>query len=305
MESNCERILIMKTCRFSRWALLACLPLASCTLLSSDLSVTSVTGPPGPVKAAEPWTLGCVVANLGGLKAPATTVRFYYSADGTLDAGDVQIGVDANVPALAPSASYAVTVPGSYAIADSGGLPGTRRIFAVVDPSSVIGDGDRSNNEGSRVVPVLYERLVIDTYKPTGGGQGGTTDTFASLFDAAGEAGAALAEDDNGNLSYFTAARINLIDPDGFAPGAVLYVKVRGALPATTGGYAIRLVLNAPEPYDDSWFFAADNAADAPYEPDGDTTAGVPDTPVTLTIGERHNRYLDAGDTDWFLLVLP
>jgi hypothetical protein len=304
----------MKTCRFSRWALLACLPLAcllpaSCSLLRADLSVTSVTAPPGPVKATEPWTLGCVVANLGGAKAPATTVRFYYSADGTLDAGDVQIGVDANVPALAPSASYAVTVLESYAIADSGGLPGTRRIFAVVDPSSVIGDGDRSNNEDSRVVPVLYERLVVDTYKYTAtSGQFGQTDTFASLFGVLGEAGPVLAfNDDFVNLAYPLAARIDYTDPAGIAPGAVLYARVQGKTPAVSGNYAIRLVIrqfDLADPYDLSWGFSTPSD-DSGYEPDDATVDGVPMFPVLLTVGGKLNRHLAADDVDWFKLVLP
>ncbi len=284
--------------------MVACLLPAACALQPADLAVTGVTGPSGPVKATDTWTLGCTVLNAGQTAAPATTVRFHYSADSTLDAADVVIG-DANVPRLRRSESVAVTFSTSYAVADSSGTAGTHRVFAVVDPSAAIDDGDRSSNTRSLAVKVKYERIVIDTYKPTDGGQGGTTDTIASLFGPGGEAVSAIAEDDNGNPSYFTAARIDWTDPAGFAPGAVLYVRVRGASPSTKGGYAIGLVLDAPDPYDASWFFAADNSADTPYEPDGGTTAGVPDAPVALTIGDRHNRYLSAGEVDWFRLVLP
>jgi hypothetical protein len=155
--------------------------------------------------------------------------------------------------------------------------------------------------------PVLYKRLVIDTYKPTDGAQGGTVDTVASLFDAGGEAGPAIAEDDNGNLSYFYAARIDYTDPVGFTSGTVLYVRVQGKLPSTSGAYAIRLVLDSPDPYDSSWFdFDPDeNLTDTPYESDDAAPAGIPTNPAILTVGAKLNRFLGAGDIDWFRLVLP
>lgn len=289
--------------RFSLLLLLACLLPAACAPpaaeLMADLSISSISGPSGPVKAIDPWTLGCVVVNLGDTDAPATTVRFYYSADATLDAGDDPIGVDLNVPALSLSASHAVTLPSPYAIADSGGSPGTHWIFAVVDPSSLIADGDPSNNSRSLGVTILYERLIIDTYKPTGGGQIGTTDTFATLFDSTFSW---VDEDQDGNPIYTSAARIDYTDPVGYAPGTVLYVKVEGKLPLTSGPYAVRLLIDTPGSYDSSWFYAADNASDTPYENDDPATGGAP---VLLTVGEKHNRYLDAGDVDWFQLVLP
>jgi hypothetical protein len=158
--------------------------------------------------------------------------------------------------------------------------------------------------------PTVYNRLIIDTYKPTGGGSLGTTDTFLSLFDASGEAGLPLAEDDNGNPTYVSAARIDYTPPVGITSGTVLYVRVKATTSDGDDPYAIRLVTSVPDPdsYNLSWFFAAaaDADDDLAYEPDDATTGGVPDAPVSLTVDQKYNRFLSGtGDVDWFQLVLP
>jgi hypothetical protein len=287
------------------WLLLACLLPAACTLSPADLSVVAVTGVSYAVKANETWALGCVVLNAGKTTAPPSTVRFYYSQDATLDAGDVTIGY-ANVPSLASSASLAVTYSTSYAVAGSGGTPGTHRIFAVIDPSFSVSDEDRSNNTGSLEVKVKYERLIIDTYYPTEPPVGFNTDTYLWLYSDAGTSGPPLDEDDNANVPpYFQYARIDYTDASGIDPGTVLYVRLRGGTPSDSGEYAIRFMIDAVDPYDASWFFPAISATIDDYEDDGGESFGIPINPATLSVGDKLNRYLVAGETDWFQLVLP
>ena len=152
--------------------------------------------------------------------------------------------------------------------------------------------------------PVLYTRLVIDTDKPTGLPQGGTADTFLSLFDSRGEAVPAIVEAESGNPFFVNAARIDYTDPTGFLSGTVLYVRVKcGSQTGSWAPYAIRLVLDPA--YDASWNFVA-AGDDSAYEPDDTTASGVPTNPALLSVGEKLNRGLStATDVDWIRLVLP
>ena len=77
------------------------------------------------------------------------------------------------------------------------------------------------------------------------------------------------------------------------------------------GGYAIRVVtsLAAPPneyPAAENWYFTTLNTADTPYEIDDvPQSGGAPTNPVSISIGGKLNRYLTAGDVDWFKIVLP
>jgi hypothetical protein len=293
----------MKTYLRYPWLLLVCLLPVACSLAPADLSVTSLTGPSVAVKADETWALGCVILNSGATAAPATTVRFYYSADAILDAGDVLIG-EAGVPSLGPAASVPVTYSGSYAVADSGGNAGTHRIFAVVDPSSAVSDADRSNNTGSLEVKVKYTRLIIDTYNPTNPPTGFNTNTYLWLYSDAGTADP-LGNEDAGNPSYLLCARIDYTDAFGIDPGTVIYVRLIGSTVSDEGPYAIRFMIDAVDPYGPSWFFAAPSANPDAHEDDGGESAGIPTNPASLPVGGKLNRYLAAVETDWFKLILP
>jgi hypothetical protein len=180
----------------------------------------------------------------------------------------------------------------------------------------------------STTTPKTYPRIVIDTYKPQGGGVG--VDTFITLFDASGDPTTdtspdlwndnnspytvdappiSIAEDDNGNPIFSSYARI---DYTGGLTSGIYYIRVRCQTSTDLGGpYAIRVVeyvdtggdINAQYP---EGFFVSNNNSDTPYETDDNpASGGIPTSPITIGIGDRLNRYLTAGDVDWFKLVLP
>ena len=285
-----------------------------------DLTVTAVQAPATPVGAADTWALGATVTNAGTGDAPATKVTFYLSGDNAFGS-DTLIG-SSDVPFLAAGAAADVTYSASYSIS----APGTYWIFAVVDPDSTILEGSEDNNRASTKVAVKYPRVIIDTYKWSSGAFG-TTNTFLSLFDRNGDPTAdtsptlwnddaapytvdapplSIAEDDDGNPTFAQFARIDY--SAGLAPGTY-YIRVRGYVSTEVGPYAIRVLtdINPLDQYPVEWFFAGPNYTDAPYETDDNPkSGGVPTNPVAISIGQAHNRYLQAaGDVDWFVLTLP
>ena len=285
-----------------------------------DLTVTAVQAPAAPVSAADTWALGATVTNAGTGDAPATKVTFYLSGDNVFGS-DTVIG-SSDVPALAVAAAATVTYSTAYSIPG----PGTYWIFAVVDPDNTILESSEDNNRASTAVAVMYPRLVIDTYRWSRSGFG-TANTFLSLFDRNGDPTAdtsptlwnddaapytvdapplSIAEDDDGNPTFAQFARIDY--SAGLAPGTY-YIRVRGYVSTEVGPYAIRVLtdINPLDQYPVEWFFAGPNYTDAPYETDDNPkSVGVPTNPVAISIGQAHNRYLQAaGDVDWFVLVLP
>lgn len=170
--------------------------------------------------------------------------------------------------------------------------------------------------------PTLYPRIIVDTYPPNTGP--GSVDTFVTLFGPTGDPTldaspdlwnddnapytvdappVSIAEDDDGNPIHPGYARVDYAG--GLAAGTY-YLRVRTPASTAVGGpYAIRILLVPDDDYA-SWWYGSYNTTDTPYETDdAPTSGGEPSEPVPIAIGERVNRYLDAGDVDWFVLVLP
>ncbi len=170
-----------------------------------------------------------------------------------------------------------------------------------------------------RVQPTVYPRIIVDTYPTTGPA---TVNTFISLFDSTGDPTLdtnpnlwnnnidpytvdspplSIAEDDDGNLFYSSYA---LIDYVGGLTAGTYYIRVRAGLSNQFGPYSIR-ILTSPDDNYAAWLFTGYND-DSSYEPDDSPqSGGIPVNPVPISIGERLNRYLTAGDVDWFVLTLP
>ena len=151
-------------------------------------------------------------------------------------------------------------------------------------------------------MPVYYERIVIDTYRPKSGVV--AANTFVSLFGPSGdptrETGLAMwngtsspytvdappisiAENDNGNPTFFGCARIDYIGD--LAPGTY-YVRVRGQKSTSDGVYAVRVLLEPDESYS-SWYFTS-TSDDATNEVDDNPpSGGEPTDAVPITIGGR------------------
>jgi hypothetical protein len=143
--------------------------------------------------------------------------------------------------------------------------------------------------------PEPYVRLIIDTYPPTAGP--GSVDTRITLFNASGNQ---VAADSSGNPTWVGFARI---DSAGELLPGTWYIKVEGEAGTELGPYAIRVLLVPDETYG-PWRFGSYNNPD-PYENDGASTDNVPSSPIPIAIDGKLNRYLTAGDVDWFTLTLP
>ena len=118
-----------------------------------DLVVTAMLSD-ALLEPGERFTLGATVGNRGGADAPATTVRYYRSADATITISDTQVGTDA-VDALAASGtsaeSIALTAPATS---------GTYYYGACVD--AVQGESDTTDNCSAAVEVEVSEPTAPD-----------------------------------------------------------------------------------------------------------------------------------------------
>ena len=133
------------------------------TTSGADLWV-AVGAPAGALAPGEVFTLRATVRNAGGVAAPATTLRYYRSADATITTSDTQVGTDA-VAALAASwtsaESIALTAPTPS---------GTYYYGACVD--AVEGESDTTGNCSSAVavlVTVTVARPDLTVESPSVG----------------------------------------------------------------------------------------------------------------------------------------
>jgi hypothetical protein len=292
-------------------------PLSTGPAPSASVTVTTVNVPPAAITATASWTLGATVTNSGNGAAVASSLLYQISTKSTLDSSAITIGTHP-VPALAVGDSYVDTYSSSYVIPAA--QSGTYWIYVTTV----------SNKTASASVGVLYPRILIETYNPTGGAVG--TIPWISLFDHNGDTNAdptggfnewhndttpytvdgavAIAESGTNGTWESIDFTGNTAYPNGLPPG-VYYVRVRGAQSYQTGGYGIRFLSLNPSyvipAYPTGYTtFASVNAGDSPYEPDDALQAGVPANPVAATVGSIFNRELSvSSDMDWFKLTLP
>jgi len=292
-----------------------------------DLVVSSIQVPSGAQSPSAAWTLGATVTNSGTADAGSFTLLYQLSTKSTLDSTATTIGTS-TVSSLAAGASFADTFSSSYSISQSG----NHWIFVTADSTNAVAESNKTNNTSDVLVPILYPRIVINTYQPTTS-PASAVDTFVSLFGAAGDTTIDLPDLWNTDrLPYTTETgaiaedggrgRYGSVDYGaGLAPGTY-YVRVRAALSSHQGGYGIRVLTVAADSPTGStwpWYFSATNPTDAnpaggSYEPDDNPLqGGVPTNPVAIAINQKLNRWLTPGniaagipgDVDWFILTLP
>jgi subtilisin family serine protease/subtilase family serine protease len=135
-----------------------------------DLIVPTLTAPATAV-AGGTIDVSDNTKNQGGGSSGASTTRFYWSANTSLDAADQIIGVRV-VPVLAagagPSVTTAVTVP-------AGATTGLYYVIAVADAlSAVLETTENNNTRLSTAVKVGPDLVVTATTVPANGAAGGT-----------------------------------------------------------------------------------------------------------------------------------
>jgi hypothetical protein len=164
--------------------------------------------------------------------------------------------------------------------------------------------------------PTTYERIVIETYPYQ---IGSITDTYVDLFGSSGDPDAddpwtgddtadAIAYADNGSPNpdhtYFS-----YIDYTGDLTSGTYYIRVRWSGTGSTGPYVIRaLSLSVGDSLPAYEYPGAPSSDPDDFEPDDSPiSGGVPSNPAPLELGAANylNRWIDAGDVDWFELVLP
>lgn len=136
-------------------------------LIGPDLAVSSVTVPataaPGAAMIATD-----TVTNQGGDAAAASTLRYYWSMNSTLDASDMLLagrGIPALEPRTSATGQTTLTIPSALAM-------GTYYVIAEVDALKAVLEAQETNNTAARAVRVGGDVLLSVFTAPTKSGAG-------------------------------------------------------------------------------------------------------------------------------------
>ncbi len=190
---------------------------SSCLLVNADLVVTTVTGPSAGA-IGSPVTFGDTTKNNGPGSVPASTTRFYWSADSTHDAGDTYLGGRA-IPSFAPGSastgSISVTIP-------AGACSGTSYIIAKADADNLIAETNETNNPKSKSIKAGPDLIVSALTVPLISGAGKTI----SVMDTTKNQG--------GCPSVASATKLYLSSNSTWDAGDIYLGE--GGIPALAGG---------------------------------------------------------------------
>ena len=120
-----------------------------------DLIVSALSAP-ATLGTLSPFTLTTTVKNQGALDAATTTLKFYLSTNGVLDAGDTLLGSRVIEPLAVGAESAGATglsIP-------AGIVSGTYHLIARADADDVVVEGDETNNVRSVQLQVRLEVIV-------------------------------------------------------------------------------------------------------------------------------------------------
>jgi subtilisin family serine protease/subtilase family serine protease len=123
-----------------------------------DLAVTALTAPPGAAPGV-PMTMSYTVANQGGVSAPMSSLRFYWSTNSTLEAGDTVLASE-NIGPVAPAG---VVSGQATFVVPTGAAIGTFYVIAEADSSNVVQEVRENNNIATYLVR-LGGDLVISAF---------------------------------------------------------------------------------------------------------------------------------------------
>jgi len=149
--------------------------------------------------------------------------------------------------------------------------------------------------------PVVYDRIVIDSYKTD---ISGDPETDLILFD---ETGTELGKDESPGPGRIDTEALGLSLSSG-----TYYIKVYNVNQNKTDAYVVRaLSLSNGASLPPPELPLAMNEPD-PYEDDDSAPGNIPTNPADISLGNSNwiNRYLgyippDPNDVDWLKLVLP
>jgi subtilase family serine protease len=135
--------------------------------IGPDLQMQALTVP-ASAGAGTTISISDSVRNAGGGGAPASTTRYYLSADSLPGGGDVLLGSRV-VAALAPGASDAATLSVTIPAGTAGG---SYYIVAVADDDGVVPETIESNNFTNRSILIGTDLVVTSFTAPADGGAG-------------------------------------------------------------------------------------------------------------------------------------
>ncbi len=137
---------------------------------SKDLIISALTEPATGIPGS-PINITDTTKNNGTGTAGASTTKFYWSANNTLDAGDTLLGSRA-VPALAAGATNTgtttVTVPANACAAGVG----TYYVIAKADADNVIAETNETNNTKYKTIKTGPDLIVSAVTAPATSGAG-------------------------------------------------------------------------------------------------------------------------------------
>ena len=140
-----------------------CLASGSTVLLARpDLVLATMNNPPAGAAPGTTFAVTAAVQNPSPVTAPASTLRYYLSANALKDGADVLLTGTRSVPALlagaTSSGSTTVTVPATIAL-------GTYYVLACADDKLVVNEADETNNCIARRGPRLSWRVPISCWR--------------------------------------------------------------------------------------------------------------------------------------------
>jgi subtilase family serine protease len=174
--------------------------------IGPDLTISGLTGATA-VGAGGPITVTETTKNAGGGSAGASTTRYYFSTNSTVDASDVPLG-SRSVPVLAAGASSANTV--TFTI-PANAATGTYYLIAQADADGAVAETLETNNIGYLTLRVGPDLVVTNLTVPTSAGAGtafSVTDTTKN--QGGGSAGASTTRFYLSTNSTFDASDILL-----------------------------------------------------------------------------------------------
>ena len=132
-------------------------PEASATPALPPDVIISAFSAPGSAAAGSPVTVSVTTKNQGTGTAEPSTTRFYISANGVVDSGDIRIDQAQSVPSLGPGSaateSMSIVIPSNLSV-------GSHYLLAKADADDVLFENQENNNIYLRTLTIGPDLIV-------------------------------------------------------------------------------------------------------------------------------------------------